>query len=93
MVDDFFSCPHCGEDVRQGAPSCRHCGSSGADGWGDSYWTETDGYADDDFDYDEFVAREFGDTSPGRFNWRQRAAAIIILLVCLGLALAAVMRF
>lgn len=59
---DSFDCPHCGEVVRRGARQCRHCGASA-----DCGWEETDGHLaeggytdEDDFDYDEFVEREFG---------------------------------
>ncbi|MCB1076438.1 MAG: hypothetical protein KDM64_01310 [Verrucomicrobiae bacterium] len=57
-------CPECGASVHLNAAGCRHCGARrGPQGWERS---ETyDGLdlpgEDDDFDYDEFVAREFGD--------------------------------
>ena len=59
MSSQSFNCPHCGEPVPLNASMCRNCGSS------DEYgWNESDAIADlgdDDFDYDEFVAREFPD--------------------------------
>ncbi|TWT81093.1 hypothetical protein CA13_25400 [Planctomycetes bacterium CA13] len=56
-----FSCPHCGGDVPGRAKACPHCGSSDADGWRDS----TEGFGEEDlddaFDYDDYIANEFGD--------------------------------
>ena len=57
--DDYFVCPHCGSDVPAGAAFCRECGASDESGWDDDYGI-ADGYApDSDFDYDEFIGREF----------------------------------
>jgi hypothetical protein len=56
-------CPECGEPVHLNAAACRRCGARrGPRGWGPS---EThDGLdlpaEDDDFDYDAFIADEFG---------------------------------
>lgn len=56
-----FECPHCGEDVPSGAQRCRYCGASEEYDWGESDGQfAAGGYGDDDFDYDEFVEREFG---------------------------------
>ena len=59
--DDYFLCPHCGERLAAGAKFCRHCGADAEMGWGPEGLDgdPTGGYEDDDFDYDEFIAREF----------------------------------
>jgi hypothetical protein len=50
----WVPCPHCGGDIRHDASSCRHCGSSDADGWRDDEYD--DQYGDgDDFDYEQYV--------------------------------------
>lgn len=63
--DDYFVCPHCGSDVPTGAAFCRECGASDTSGWEEDCGTVDafpDAYAPDtDFDYDEFISREFPD--------------------------------
>ncbi len=90
---EFFSCPHCGADVPVGAPACKECGSDAETGWSEDpdVW-EADipaGYGDeDDFDYDEFVAREL----PGHAQrpvgaeltrWGWRVLVVIVALAFL----------
>jgi uncharacterized membrane protein YvbJ len=53
-------CPVCGEDVPRGSLACPECGADRNSGWredAESY----DGLdlPDENFDYDEFVRREF----------------------------------
>ena len=55
--------------MKAGAPACPECGSDSQTGWADGAdrWAADipTGYGrDDEFDYDEFVRREFG--APGR---------------------------
>jgi hypothetical protein len=62
---DYFVCPHCGAEVRAGARACPECGSDEATGWAEDAdkWAAgiPAGYGgEDDFDYEEFVRREFG---------------------------------
>lgn len=51
-------CPVCGEDVPAGALACPECGADHLSGWREEEeeWTE----AEADFDYQEFVQNEFG---------------------------------
>src|SRR3954464_1260908 len=51
-------CPVCGEDVPRGSLACPECGADHNSGW---RIDSADGLdlPDDDFDYDEFVGREF----------------------------------
>lgn len=47
---DTFACPHCGADVRRGAPACPECGSDEDTGWSeDTMYDGVDfgGYDDD----------------------------------------------
>ena len=54
--NNTFPCPLCGTDVREGAKVCRACGATDDCGWNED---DADSSPDDDFDYDDFVAREF----------------------------------
>lgn len=62
MSTDPFHCPECGADVSPNALGCR-CGARKVDG----QWVASETYDgvdlpdEEDFDYDEFVAREFGE--------------------------------
>ena len=35
-MSDYFSCPHCGFELKPGALSCPHCGSDENTGWSDN---------------------------------------------------------
>jgi hypothetical protein len=69
------------------AKFCRQCGADAEVGWGpdglDSH--PTGGYQDDDdFDYDEFIAREFPEQAgpqPGR-SLRRILWTLVVLCVC-----------
>ena len=76
---EFFSCPHCGADVPTKAKFCRECGADESSGWGDLDDYEP-GY-DSDFDYEDFVRREFpehADTESRGFPW---VGLVVILLI------------
>ena len=54
-------CPNCGalvEDER--ALSCPQCGADESTGWNDRATSQRLDLPDDEFDYDEYVEREFG---------------------------------
>ncbi len=94
--DDYFLCAHCGAEVKIGALFCRKCGASDDSGWGqdDDVLLDDETAVDDEFDYHEFVRREFPGAVdepiyPGRL--KQLGIAIVILLICLALFLATVM--
>ncbi len=86
-ADDFFPCPHCGADVPVGATFCRECGASEGAGWGEEEWSEDDfsgGYsAEDDFDYDEYLRREFPEKAERRAEMSPRAAFFALVAVLL----------
>jgi hypothetical protein len=76
----------CGEWVARGALACDGCGACGKSGWKQD---PTDGLdlPDQDFDYDDFVAREFGQEGPRRALptrqkfWRWVGLATFLALV------------
>ena len=85
-------CPACGEFVPKGSYACRECGADDKSGWkeDDSY----DGLdlPDEEFNYDEFVENEFGNSSAGnRLHpvW-QITGVILLILFIIGLLIWAV---
>ena len=90
--DEDFECPNCGSPVRAGARFCRQCGASDESGWGEEEWQDEDfsgGYGEDDFDYHDYVRREFpDDAAPDPAHQLKRLAFVaVVVLVCLGLLL------
>lgn len=87
FASESFDCPCCGAEVAAGASFCRECGASDESGWNDE---EEEGFAiDDDFDYDDYLEREFSITKQISAAARLRRAFVvtIIVLVCISLAL------
>ena len=82
MSELWVPCPHCGEDIREDANFCRHCGSSDDDGWGD----EAEGYEGeslDEFDYEGFVEDNYGATSANlgtKMRWRFVSVVLLLLI-------------
>ncbi len=70
-------CPVCGEAVPRNARACPECGADERSGW------KADGHdgldlPDEDFNYEQFVAEEFGG---GRKSRKQILWAIVALVV------------
>ena len=53
------TCGHCGTAIPPDAYACPECGAAEDTGWEDDYSSDL-GLSDEDFNYDEFVEREFG---------------------------------
>lgn len=91
-------CPVCGEEVPPRALACPECGADERSGWREDA-AHVDALdlpgADDDFDYEEFVAREFGGKSPRPhgLRWIWWLAAIGLLLAFLAFYLRGALAF
>lgn len=88
-------CPVCGEWVPRGAAACDDCGACARSGWkAEAASYDGTDLPDEDFDYDDFIQREFGVGSKGRPSlskeqfWRLVAAILLIVLI-LGYLIAA----
>lgn len=87
FASENFDCPCCGAEVSAGASFCRECGASDDSGWN---LENEEGFAsDDDFDYDEFLDREFSITRPSsqRQQLQRTLTVAIIILTCVSLTL------
>ena len=52
-------CPCCGAEVPPNAKACPECGADEHTGWSEEADAERLGLPDEDFNYEEFVRREF----------------------------------
>jgi zinc-ribbon domain len=55
-----FVCPVCGESVPSNAKACPECGACEKSGWSEDAAYDGLSAPEEDFDYDRFVADEFG---------------------------------
>jgi hypothetical protein len=64
-------CPNCGAEVPRKAKSCPECGADEQTGWSDEAHASGLDLPDDNFDYNEFVKREFegGGAVPRGVRW------------------------
>ncbi len=75
-------CPVCGEEVPPNALACRECGADHNSGWRlEAETADALGEAEEDFDYDEFVQKEFGNSvKPQGISTIWWITAVIVLL-------------
>jgi hypothetical protein len=57
-------CPNCGADVPPNAKACLQCGSDDQTGWSDEARVDGLDLPEENFDYGDFVKREFGGAKP-----------------------------
>jgi hypothetical protein len=78
-------CPNCGADVPRNAKACPECGSDEKTGWSERAAGDNLGLPDDEFDYDDFVKREFGEKKPMphgiAWYWWLVAVGLLLALV------------
>ncbi len=84
------ACPNCGAAVPHNARACPECGSCEKTGWSAGAQTGGLGLPDEDFDYSDYVRREFGGKKSvprgiPRFWW-------VIAILVLALIIAAILR-
>ncbi len=59
-----FVCPNCGAEVPANAKACPECGSDEQTGWSDEAQSSGLDLPDENFDYNDYVKREFGGKTP-----------------------------
>ncbi|RYD65918.1 MAG: zinc ribbon domain-containing protein [Verrucomicrobiaceae bacterium] len=77
-------CPVCGEDVPRNAKACPECGADERTGWKEGAM-EGRGLdlPDDEFDYDKFVAEEFGGgPKKTSIQWVWWVVAVVVFVAC-----------
>ncbi|MDF1659153.1 MAG: hypothetical protein P1U58_16165 [Verrucomicrobiales bacterium] len=88
MNQSPFHCPACGADVSPNAAGCRKCGARKVEG----QWADAEHYdglnlpGEDDFDYDDFVEREFGSGS-GKKSGKELFWWIVAIIVLIAFTL------
>ena len=82
-AEQYFSCPVCGAQVKEGAPACPHCGSDERTGWSDTAYLQQLGVSPD-YDeeaYQETIEREIA-PSKSRFSIaRLLTGAVVTVMV------------
>ena len=73
-------CPVCGAVVPAKAKACPECGSDEQTGWSDDGRADSLGIPTEEFDYDDYVKREFEGEEPKRKNATVWIITAIVLL-------------
>lgn len=96
MGGDYWICPGCGKELRVGVKGCPRCAKpqrpkpkkpakTARHSWEQDAAYDGLDLPDDDFDYDEFTAREFGKAPhrrvPIRWYWWLTAIVLLVFLV------------
>ena len=83
-LGNTFNCPVCGEEVPNNAKSCPECGACDKSGWSGVPDIGHLGLPDEDFDYEKFVAEEFGGgQKKSSMQWVWILAALLVLIAML----------
>ncbi len=75
-------CPNCGAAVPRNAKACPECGSDEQTGWSDEARTGGLDLPEPEFNYDDFVKKEFGGRSPvpRGMRWWWWIVALVVLI-------------
>lgn len=75
------NCPNCGADVPRNARACPECGSDDKTGWSDDASSSHLDLPEENFNYQEYVKREFGGANPRPrgISWLWWLTAILLL--------------
>jgi hypothetical protein len=81
MPEPPETCPCCGAEIPPRARACPECGADEQTGWSEGARYGGLDLPDEDFDYGEFVKREFGPekTVPRGIHWFWWLVALLVL--------------
>ncbi len=79
-------CPNCGAEVKRNAKACPACGACEDTGWSEEAANSGLDLPEEEFNYSEFVEKEFGNKAPkpsgiSWFWWIVGLAVVVILLI------------
>ena len=76
-------CPNCGAEVPPRAKACPQCGADEQTGWSDAARVDGLDLPDENFDYKDFVKREFGGQSPvpRGIHWFCWVVALVVVAI------------
>jgi hypothetical protein len=86
---DWYACPSCGAEVRVGSRGCPQCSGKPARWEQEDYLDGVDAPEDpSEFDYNDFVKREFGGgkasrLKPHQIKWKWWITAVLLLAASL----------
>ena len=88
-----FTCPVCHEEVPANAKACPECGACDQSGWRENAGHDALDLPDEEFNYDEFVAEEFGSApSKTRISNHWWWVAVVLLAAFLWMIFSATWR-
>jgi hypothetical protein len=75
------TCPNCGADVPPRARACPECGADEKTGWSEDAYASGLDLPEENFNYDEYVKKEFGPKKhiPEGIHWVWWLAAVLLL--------------
>jgi hypothetical protein len=75
------TCPNCGADVPPRARACPECGADEKTGWSEEAYASSLDLPEENFNYDEYVKKEFGPKKhvPEGLHWVWWLAGILLL--------------
>lgn len=78
-------CPNCGAEVKPKAKACPECGACEETGWSEAAATSGLDLPEEEFNYSEFVKKEFGskEPKPGGTSWFWWIVGIAVVAVLL----------
>jgi hypothetical protein len=78
-------CPNCGAEVPPKARACPECGADEQTGWSEAARTDGLDLPDENFDYGDFVKREFGGQRavPRGVHWFWWVVALAVVALLL----------
>lgn len=82
MQDSPEICPNCGAAVPRNARACPECGSDEETGWSEEAEHGKLDLPEENFDYDDFVKKEFSSKSavPRGIKWYWWLVAVLIII-------------